>query len=667
MSSLNPSARIGVPFEGYRPDLHGRHIGPAACSLAKNVIVLDGTLRPRPAFPWLSWTPTHDTGTVTDSESTPASGTEFNHLAQAHAKLNFTYRTGATVTFELCEDGANGISIEAQSDGTFEIQDKGTGSETLYTSGGTFSDAVAYQIDADIDADAKLLRVQLDGTTVYNGCYKWCPKDLTGKITHTLVPNDIEIRIYPLGQIADRPLGLVQWNADSENGSVVMMTGSKWYRYNHTTNIWTDITGTNPLTGSAEALGVFRTFERGNITYLIGCNGADPPKYWDGQAATYSDVTGGPPVARVPIVSANRLVLAGAGTDRLLVDVSAFNDFLSGYGTVQQTLLGDTPGEIIAGMEINALRHVIYKTDAIYHGIAQAEFYGVATPFRYEAAATDVPGPVSPLALVGMPDGTQVYLAEDGGLYLFDGVRPIEIGRHIREHVQAMWDYSFRRQSWLTFDQRRKLLWVWYAHTNGGMQKGIVCATDRVVQGLGWPMWPVELPSGWEATAGGSLNLATVETIGDGSGHTIGSSHESIGSGRTFEPKSVVAISSGAFFSQQWEDAGTYKDGKADISVDCITGYSDLGIPHRFKTVSEIEHLIELESGESVSFQLKSADYGEDETTSATATVSDTTKPRTSSFRQTGKWFALRIFSAVVDRLFKWDGGIISFKPRGPR
>jgi len=661
MPSRNQVGQVPVPWQGLRGDLHARHIGPEACSLAKNVLVYDGTLRPRPA---MSHSHSYMT-TLTDTESTPAGNTEFDHNAQAYATCAFTYQTGDLVGFELCENGSHGLKIYALTNGNFEISDVGTGSQMLYTESSVFTGAVAYTFKVYLDTTSKTIRVLVNDVEKYAGFYLYCPADTTGKIVHTLNPNDIEIRTYASG-VSARPLGVVQWNAETEKNSLVVMTGAGWFHYIPSTGTWVDITGSNPLTGSPEALGVFRTFEKGNATYLIGCNGSDPPKYWDGETATYTDFASSALASRVPIVSANRMVLAGAGTDHLIVDVSAFNDFTTGYGTVQQTLLGDTPGEIIAGLEINALRHVIYKTDAIYNGIAQAEFYGVAAPFRYEAAATDVPGPVSPLAVLRLPDGTQCYLGEDGGLYVFDGVRPREMGRHIRFHVQETWDYNLRRQSWMTFDQHRKLLWIWYPHSTGGMQKGIVCSVDQAIPGLGWPMWLAELPSGWEATAGRTISTVAAETIGDGSGDLIGDSGDSIGSGQTLVPKETIFDKSGVFYTQKWDD-GTYLDGYAKLSVDCITGYSSFNAPDKFKTVHEVEHLVELITSQSLAFQLKSTNYGEDVTTSAGATVVSTTKPRTSSFRQAGKWFALRLYSVTIDRLFKWDGAGIFYRLRGRR
>jgi len=488
----------------------------------------------------------------------------------------------------------------------------------------------------------------------------------------SLRPRPAHRRLGATG-LTSRPLSITQWSSEVEHHAIVCATRSGWYHLNKATNIWSSITG-NALHGGNSAQTVFRTFERGGITYLLGTNGVDAPKVWNGAAATYSDVQGGPPSARGMVISVNRVVLLGAGPDRLLVDTSAFNNFDAGWGTVQQTLLGDTPGEIVCGLEINNINHIIFKTDAIYRGIAQAEFFGTATPFRYEVVASDVPGPVAPNAVCRLPDGTMTYLGGDGGLYVFDGVRPMEMGRHIRHHVLKTWDYNKREEAFLAFDPYYKLLWVWYQHTAGGGTKGFVCATDQGVQGLGWPMWPVSLPATWTASCGAPIITDTVQTIGDLAGTTLGALTGSLGSLRTSTPRILFGISSGTMFYHDWsENAGVYKDENENpagdphsIPISFKTGLSDLGAADRWKTLHELEHTVQLQADETISLSLTMSDYGEEPTTSAAQSLTSTTDQRITQHRESARWFGMAL-SATIGRLFKWSGAVAFFRPRGRR
>jgi len=607
MPSRNPTAKLPVPWRGLMPDMHEYSVPPDGCIAAENVLVVDGSLRPRPSF---------------DTTSIP---NLYPHRVLSAIQWESDYDKFNLVAATMSKWYAN-----------------------PFTASGAWT-------DLSIDL--------VSGWTVHSGnVYK------------------ADVKIHPRKLWVDGTLGA------SKNSIAALTTNKDWYwdeedklaylyddTYNPDTYNSPGVEVGDLLTGSAEALTVFRTFERKNLTYLLGTNGTDSPKFWDGISSRYSEFQGALP-SRAMIISANRCVLLGAGSDRLVVDVSDFNNFETGYGTVQQSLLGDTPGEIIAGLELNDLQHTVYKTDAIFRGVAQAEFYGVAAPFRYEAIATGVPGPVSPQAVTRMPDNTHVYLGEDGGLYRFDGIRPLELGRSIRHWITSTWQFDDRRQSWIAYDPDYRILWVFYPHASGGMQYGIAVVTD-LQSGGGHPFWPVSTFPNYEVVAGADIAVKTVETIGDGAGHTIGESHESIGSGYELTRNMVFFEyynSSGATETKihNWAEDDYGPTAAADINFQ--TGFSDLGDPSRWKTVNEIDHILDFEGNETgVDFKLKSREYGEDEVTSSAQRVLKANYPRITEFRQAGRWFSLYGQMASIagndHGVFKWAGGVVKFRPRGTR
>ena len=111
-------------------------------------------------------------------------------------------------------------------------------------------------------------------------------------------------------------------------------------------------------------------------------------------------------------------------------------DAASDYAWTTYALLGDTPGKIVTIQEITALAAAVYKEDAIYHCVTQAEFLGQNAPFRFELIKSGIAGPCSQLSVVRMLDGRQAYIATDGGVYVYDGVNPIDTGRHLRKAIQ---------------------------------------------------------------------------------------------------------------------------------------------------------------------------------------------------------------------------------------
>lgn len=630
MPTRTPVTKFPVPWRGVLPDTNEFSVPPDACIEAENVLFMEGALRCRPA-----WASGGSAPLPNISSQTVLSATQWESDYDTESIV------AATRSTWLSHSSVSG-------DSWIDL-----GEVLVSTGGGAVWDVHDTNIyKASFDMAFKRLWV--------NGVMG-APKNSIA----TLATNK-------------------DWFWDEEDKLI--------YLYDDTNDPDTynspGVAVGDELTASINAPTVFRTFDMGNLTYLLGTNGTDEPKYWDGKAQLFRDFDGGAPAARAMVISANRCVLLGAGGDRLLIDVSDFNDFRNGYGTVQQTLLGDTPGEIITGLELNDLQHIIYKSDAIYRGVAQAEFYGVATPFRYEAVATSIPGPVSPLAIKVMPDGRHIYIGQDGGLHIFDGVRPVEVGSAVRRYLSQRWDYDSRSLTFLHLDNEKRLLWICYPRDTGSAivrDRALVLNLDVQNERGEYSMWPVY----W----GEIVNLSskhvyfmmpattkTRETIGDGAGHTIGSSHESIGSGYLFSDTTLIfyegiagATATAAF---DWDTNLSYNVyGEAYV----LPGWSDLGDPTRWKTVHEIEYLVRHETTElvdnaAIEVQLKSRDYGEDVTSSSAVSSKRDDEPRTVQYRQSGRWFTARVelgnydynkFLTVLP--IHYLGAMVMFTPRGRR
>lgn len=315
---------------------------------------------------------------------------------------------------------------------------------------------------------------------------------------------------------AARPMGFVQYVHTDGIARVVNGTAAGWRKFNSGTSVWNDITGT-PLTGTATSQQAFRVFHRAGTSHLIGCNGKDTPKKWDGTAGTYSDIAGTPPISKAMMTLFSRVILlnlvtAGAGATASPVgyDCSNINDFDTGWGSAQFGLLNDTPGAIVSGLEFGNLQGAVYKTDAIVMAIAQAAL----APFRFEWRQTGIAGPGSALSVVPINDNLHAYLGNDGAVYSFDGVRTRSVGYHIQKHVLNTADMFALDRSYGLWDFERQELWIFYPEngstdTNLGMVINMATGTMEPVVQTG-ALWPLRFdPAAIVPAMGAKLKIAS--------------------------------------------------------------------------------------------------------------------------------------------------------------
>ena len=372
------------------------------------------------------------------------------------------------------------------------------------------------------------------------------------------------------------------------------------------------------------------------------------------------------PKASCMAVGANRVLLGNLGISPFGVDTSAFSDCDRGWGLTQTTLLGDTPGPIVSMNEVSALQIAIYKTDAIYHAVAQTEFMGVAAPFRFELAKAGVVGPCSPSSVLRNYDGRQIYLGRDGGVYMYDGVAPIDGGRNIRRMVQPYLDPNQLEKCWGMVDYRRKLIWFFYPTKGGQVNKGIVLSTD---QGYPWQCWPITLPVGWNFTTGLDARFSTDPALEDLGGVLGDYGDATLGSFSTGEQFMIMGRENNTWYTQDWDDDGTYTDDGAPLSVLMDTGWTNPPGSGGASTymLDELYHIFNSPDPDmELQIRVKAQQLGENVRYSEARDLYAGKVRRKTSHRVSGTRFGVEM-SGKIRRSFTWGGAISTIIKRGER
>ena len=153
--------------------------------------------------------------------------------------------------------------------------------------------------------------------------------------------------------------------------------------------------------------------------------------------------------------------------------------------------LADTPGEIVASQEMGTQMIAIYKTDAIYTLSSQS---GVS-PFAPSLRASGMEGPVSPRSVIAISDTSHIFLARDGGLYMFSGSSPQTLGDQFRTWIAREIDPEYAHLSFLIFDPERNEIHAYYSPRGAGgvVRKGMVVDVSKQPF-TGWPvLWPKQI------------------------------------------------------------------------------------------------------------------------------------------------------------------------------
>ena len=484
--------------------------------------------------------------------------------------------------------------------------------------------------------------------TALRDSQNWIYRDgiFRGRAGFTAFGNDVN----------ERPMAFADYVHNDGARRLVMGTRVGWRKYNTGAGTWDSITGT--LTGAAGDQIVFRVFDRGGTKYLLGINGADTLKKWDGAAAGFSAAGGSPPRARTMVIANDRIVLfnllSGPTISGSAYDVSASKDFDAGWGVTLSGILVDTPGSIVAALEFGPLQSAIYKEDAIYMMFAQAP---TIAPFRFELKSAAVAGPVSPLAAVQVSDGLHAFLGLDGAVRLFDGVETRSIGYHAQKYIASRLDPALAGRSFGFFDREQNDLV--FAFPEFGSTEPNVFVHLNVGSGS---FWPQRFPATIRASAGLKVTATTSVTLGDLPGN-IGDYDKTLGE---FDAplRNVIFGETGG---QVYTNSGV-TDAGAGIETYFETGL--LGEGPEWKTLIEIEHLLKPQgAAASASLQIGVAVSNEDRVLGSAVAIPHgaIAPPFHTGHRVSARRFSYRLSTASSPTTPEWAGAVAHFAGRGPR
>jgi hypothetical protein len=481
--------------------------------------------------------------------------------------------------------------------------------------------------------------------------------------------------------------GITQASVVGEDYAFFMGSTKRMRHLNRLLENWEDITNytaAGPDTGAGAVPNgdpidnpwIFRPFTLGADRYVLACNGQAQPQCWRPGYATMrmigdpdfnNEFVGTPPpVASSMAVLNNRLML---GTLPSTIYISSPLDFDTGYDLFELNL-NDTEGDLISLNEVGSDQVVAFKTSSIYHGIASLDFMGTSAPVRFERVRTGIAGPCGPRAISYLPDGSLAYASRDGGLYVYDGVAPRDVGRHIRALLRNEIDPDRYQLTWTMVDPVRGLLYVFYpvGGGSGQMNTGIVTSFDG---GDPWPAWQIRLPQSWFVVAGMQAYFKSGKFLGsftnprlrllDFPDSTLGS----FTSGGQFQM--VMARRDGTWYRQVWEPwEGEYTDAGRLINCAWATGWhSPDGDLSTYSQLHELHHAASL-NGVSLSVGVSAEQFSGGIEESVAQVVTDGQDRLKTTARLSGRRFKFS-YSALADAAFYYAGATAVELPRGTR
>lgn len=258
---------------------------------------------------------------------------------------------------------------------------------------------------------------------------------------------------------AKRVLGIALRGSRDQTDDIVVHTTDHAYSWNGTTV--TDITGSGWTISTDAQLVRMVTFPQGGTDYLLMLNHANTLREWTGTGTTTA-TTGSPPNGKDLCVAGNRVVIVHPSGFPSRVRWSDFKD-RTVWSSTNATDLSDTTGSLVACRAFGPNTFGVYKDDAIYLGAVQA----AVEPFQFQFIAR-VPGPISPAALTDAL-GIHYWMAEDYGIYQFDGSAPKLISGGLSKTIGSAMSYSDREQtfSFPFFSQDEREVWFFYPTQSG--------------------------------------------------------------------------------------------------------------------------------------------------------------------------------------------------------
>ena len=459
--------------------------------------------------------------------------------------------------------------------------------------------------------------------------------------------------------VAERVLAVAQYDHNDGNKRTVLGVPTKWFSWDLSALDWVDITDAlDPLTGTYNSVQNFRNFYKSGVCYLVGVNGhADSPKAWNGTDANYTVVGGTPYAARCVAVCANRMLLGnlyiGAAAEPCAVDVSAFNDFESGWlGVTQLTQLTDTPGIITEMREFGNLNTAIYKTDAIYLAIAQSATY----PFAFQLVQAGIRGPLNSRAVVSTPSA-HYFLSPDCNVYMFNGYQVTPLPNAIQSQISATADINSLKLAYGYYrSQKKELRFAYPEKLTGDFIEVRIRLEDNTV-------WPTK----W-GNANPSMALESIiedATLISDLISLLSTYTDAIEDWRSFREQTLVAGYDGQIYEV---DSALTDDNGNPIDASLETGMVAQPDNRQYFTTQESEHFFNVTpAAQAVSVQLGVSETGEDPVYGAASSIAlASTTPRKLGHRVTSRMFSLKLSVAASTRVH-WRGSQVNGIPRGYR
>jgi hypothetical protein len=444
-------------------------------------------------------------------------------------------------------------------------------------------------------------------------------------------------------------------------------TLGSWFSWDIGVKDWVSITDpANVLHGTVGVHQTLRNFYKSGVSYLLGVNGpSDNPKVWDGTSTYYADMGGSPPRAACMACGLNYVMLGnlfyGGVYQPLQVDVSAFNDFDSGWLSTQTVNLSETPGAIVVMQEFGNLNIIIYKTDSIYTAIPVAQLY----PYTFQLTQTGIRGPAGPLCVVPTPYG-HFYISDDANIYWFNGTYATPLSKSIQAHIVNTYNPNYLANSWGYYDTKRQLLFFIYCGIGSVVPNQGLCI-DTLNNNAVWPISWTNL----RMTAGRYNTLETATRIGDMT-LPLSSYPVSLTSLNTTGIVMLWADQSGQIY-QEAPYATT--DGTDAIPFLWETGLANLGSGRQWVTLQEMEHyFVSAPNSQPITIQAGLSNYGEKPAYTAPYLIdigapvgyAPAGGPYITRYRNTTRMVSL-LASGEATQNIQWRGTVANGAPRGQR
>ncbi|RLE17146.1 MAG: hypothetical protein DRJ50_14395, partial [Actinobacteria bacterium] len=261
---------------------------------------------------------------------------------------------------------------------------------------------------------------------------------------------------------------------------------------------------------------------------------------------------------------------------------------------------------------------------------------------------------------IGTGDGYHIYMARDGGVYVYDGGRVHPVAEHARYITEKQMNFARADEVFGVLDKVRNLAFFYYPSLSGGSNMGIVV---DVKSGSVWPMSISGAHRNY--SCGLEVNFRYEPRIGDVNIPFGSMGLQTIGGLDSTNKMIAIGFTDDKWGANDWDGwVDEYSDFNEGIDFGWSTGYTPLGTPpHLFKTVQEAYHTFsELEQ---IGMQLKWADRRLYEVYGPSRLM--TMEKKKTSHRSTGRLFAMQFKGSSASSKFVYEGSTLSYRKRGQR